>query len=738
VRDLLGEPEAPTSDQAATKDEISNTSSSLPWIYAIGALVAFSMLIYTLLPNNQVVDSNRQLGQSTISSAEIIDQALNFASRDRYFDAWLLVRDGLDKNPDHEALHAAMEEVTIPAALFTEPEGVQVSFRPYGGDEWFSLGETPLEDQRLPRGMYQWRFELAGHQTSVLAFPNPYPALLNSTGYPLYQGGDMPGVAAYVRAIDERPTIELVPATEDTNEIRVQAGVYYSGLQNRHVSLPTFWIGKFEVTNAEFAEFVDAGGYEQETFWRGLSERPWQEIVADCKDETGRSGPSTWRLGTYLPGQGSYPVGGVSWYEAAAYARFRNRQLPTMHHWGKAALSIDERASATVPTLIKFANILSGGPVPVGSSGAISTSGAHDMAGNVREWVLNPSLADKDLRLLRGSSWLGNPWMVIGFEPAPALDRSPNNGIRLARYPEDTELEGPTLAGLDRNSRDLKEIPVPDREVLDLLLDELAYAPGPVDVEVVEESEDDPRWRSERITLKSGRGSERFEVLLLIPYRAQPPWQAVVYAPGAGALFERRVTGADAATDPRFVVTGGRVLIYPEWFGTFSRQIPGQHERGPQKRELTRELTLQQRQELGRILDFVASREDLDNQRVAFMAASQGGYMVPIIATESRLRALVLQSWAPDSFKRSWHPVADAYTLASRIKLPTLLIAGRQDPYYRVDEQQLPFLNRLATPSDQIHHVTFDGVGHAPLPPAATQREVTDFLDKYLGEVTWL
>ena len=51
------------------------------------------------------------------------------------------------------------------------------------------------------------------------------------------------------------------------------------------------------------------------------------------RDSTGRPGPSTWELGTYPDGQDDWPVSGVSWYEAAAYAAFAGKTLPTVYHW---------------------------------------------------------------------------------------------------------------------------------------------------------------------------------------------------------------------------------------------------------------------------------------------------------------------------------------------------------------------------------------------------------------------
>ena len=59
-------------------------------------------------------------------------------------------------------------------------------------------------------------------------------------------------------------------------------------------------------------------------------------------DSTGRPGPATWEVGNFAAGKADYPVGGVSWYEAAAYASFRGKSLPTVYHWVRAALPSSE------------------------------------------------------------------------------------------------------------------------------------------------------------------------------------------------------------------------------------------------------------------------------------------------------------------------------------------------------------------------------------------------------------
>jgi formylglycine-generating enzyme required for sulfatase activity len=102
-------------------------------------------------------------------------------------------------------------------------------------------------------------------------------------------------------------------------------------------ALPAFWMDRYEVTNREFKLFVDAGGYRKQEYWK---ERPfvkdgralsWQQAMDEFRDQTSRPGPATWQLETYPDGAADVPVSGISWYEAAAYAEFAGKSLPTVY-----------------------------------------------------------------------------------------------------------------------------------------------------------------------------------------------------------------------------------------------------------------------------------------------------------------------------------------------------------------------------------------------------------------------
>jgi formylglycine-generating enzyme required for sulfatase activity len=170
--------------------------------------------------------------------------------------------------------------------------------------------------------------------------------------------------------------------------ILIPAGPFWMGSETgrdderpRHqVHLEAYEIDKYEVSNARYRAFIDAGGYSDAAFWSGPGwawRRRW-----------GVTQPRYWVDPTWnAPAQ---PVVGVSWFEAEAFCSFVRRRLPTEAEWEKAARGTDERA---FPWGDDWGPGKANGPngtgtVPIGAYPAgVSPFGVHDMAGNAWEWV---------------------------------------------------------------------------------------------------------------------------------------------------------------------------------------------------------------------------------------------------------------------------------------------------------------------------------------------------------------
>jgi iron(II)-dependent oxidoreductase len=208
---------------------------------------------------------------------------------------------------------------------------------------------------------------------------------------------------------------------------------YDNELPRQEVLLPSFKIDRLPATNADFAEFVEEGGYRRRELW---SDEGW-----GWRGRENWQSPLYWRLDGDVwveqrmfdegPPPADHPVTGVSWYEAEAYARFRGKRLPTEVEWEKAASWDEARARKNrfawgdaEPTraLCNF-DLQDWGTTPAGNFGAgASPYGCLDMTGNVWEWTATPFDGyagfepfpypeysqvwfDGDHRVLKGGSW---------------------------------------------------------------------------------------------------------------------------------------------------------------------------------------------------------------------------------------------------------------------------------------------------------------------------------------------
>ena len=205
------------------------------------------------------------------------------------------------------------------------------------------------------------------------------------------------------------------------------------GLENiKEEPVGDFLMDRFEVTNKDYKRFVDAGGYDHPEFWKQPfikdgKQLTFPEAMRLFADKSGKHGPSTWEVGDYPKGQDDYPVSGVSWYEAAAYAEFVGKNLPTIYHWDRAAFTW---ASAEI---VPVSNLNGNAALPVGASKSMNRFGVYDLSGNVREWCFNAS-SRAEQRFILGGGW-NDP--AYGFNDAftqSAFDRSETNGFRCIKY----------------------------------------------------------------------------------------------------------------------------------------------------------------------------------------------------------------------------------------------------------------------------------------------------------------
>jgi len=490
--------------------------------------------------------------------------------------------------------------------------------------------------------------------------------------------------------------------------------------------LDDFLIDRHEVTNEQYQKFVDAGGYQKRDFWkepfvRDGREVRWEEAKAFFVDSTGRPGPATWEGGTYSKGMEKHPVAGVSWYEAAAYANFVGESLPTAYHWTWAS------ENRWFPALIgSGSNYGNDGTKTVGAIGTLSGFGTTDMAGNVKEWCWNEYRNGK--RFILGGGFGEPTYMFRQTDAQLPWDRRPNYGFRCVK------LDSPPIAAaaarVEATFRDFsKEKPVSD-DVFKAYRGLYAYDKTELNARV-EETETTETWTREKVSFDAAYGNERVIVHVFLPRNVSPPCQAVVYFPGAMAMYDEKFAPSMIEDGLAFLLKSGRALIFPIYKSTYERRdglVPGGKPPG-----FFRDHVIMFSKDLGRSLDYLQTRRDIDSAKMAYDGFSWGGALAPVLlAVERRFKAAILSS---GGFQLRYDlPEVDGLNFATRVKVPVLMLNGRYDDIFPLESSQLPLFRLLGTPNRDKKHVIYEA-GHAELPHQDEVRESLDWLDKYLGPV---
>jgi formylglycine-generating enzyme required for sulfatase activity len=230
----------------------------------------------------------------------------------------------------------------------------------------------------------------------------------------LVGGMSLQSVGSEAAVKERQPEMVLIPGGSFTVGSAADAGHlgFHVGVDEvpRHeVALPAFYLDRCEVTNAQYATFLQATN---------------RSLPSDPKD------PDYYRWEGPLPpaGQEQHPVMYVNWYDANAYCTWAGKRLPTEEEWEKAARGADQRpwpwGSAFEPAKCNVTETGLRWSTPVGSfpDGA-SPYGVLDLCGNVAEWTASwykpypgntlqrPAFGEK-MKVARGGAWAlpAEPW----------------------------------------------------------------------------------------------------------------------------------------------------------------------------------------------------------------------------------------------------------------------------------------------------------------------------------------
>jgi eukaryotic-like serine/threonine-protein kinase len=608
---------------------------------------------------------------------------------DRPLDAVRLAREAERYAPQEVA---RLQQAWIRFSVITEPPGATIALAGYADPDGYEpLGVSPLRDVPVPAAHYRLRVEKAG----------VVPVEISTSG-------DVRG-------------LRLIPLSDAVDGmVRVPGGRYAVGIAGA-VDLPDFWIGRYEVTNREYKEFVDAGGYRTGAFWQepfvdGSRSLRFDEAMSRFVDATGRTGPATWELATYPEGLADHPVAGISWYEAAAYARFAGAGLPTIYHWFAAA-GLPEAFSS----ILRFSNFEGKGTVRVGELQGVGRWGAYDMAGNVKEWCVNVA-GGTDKRYILGGGFNEPSYQYTQGDAHDPWARDPAFGVRLLKSVGPADAASRPVPRVQGDPRSV--VPEPPA-LVDVYARLYQYDRTPLDARAESIDDSSPFWRMEAVSYDAAYGGERIPAYLFTPKHVRPPYQAVVLFPSAYATTVEASRRLDLRTFD-FIVRGGRAVLYPVYQGTFERRrgLPS----GPAG---LRDLLVQWAKDVFRSVDYLETRDDIDMERLAYYSLSMGAYFGPIpVSLEPRFKAAV---FAAGGLRYNYPPEVQPANFAPRVRVPVLFVNGREDFMTPLEAQQR-FVELIGTPPAQKKYVVLEG-GHVPSNMQGLMRETLAWLDEHFGPV---
>ncbi len=224
----------------------------------------------------------------------------------------------------------------------------------------------------------------------------------------------------------------------------ISLGEYQAGVKKDAKEIPyMYFIGKYPVTNIQFARFVKEDGYQKQEYWSAdgwdwrtgkFDSRTLEAVAQDWLEHrplAKRNMPYYWH--SIELSNPIVPIVGVNWFEAEAYCNWLSKKivavpdgytirLPLDGEWERASRGRDgreypwgegfDKAAANTWDSDSTGTGLGGTTAVCTFSQGVSPDGAWDMSGNVWEWTRSWYDEDKKYRVVRGGSWIGYQWFA--------------------------------------------------------------------------------------------------------------------------------------------------------------------------------------------------------------------------------------------------------------------------------------------------------------------------------------
>ena len=577
----------------------------------------------------------------------------------------------------------------------------------YGRDSiWNYVGKTPLDSLRVPKLWSENNFKLK---------------LVN--GESEYIGANEEFGFFNISLIQKLPK-GFILKNSKTDIFMNMPGVYLGG----NNKIPAFGVSKTEVSNQEFKSFIDSGGYKNPAYWDfptkiNGKKYSFKEGMKLFTDNYGKPGPKSWSYGEFPEGEEQFPVSGVSWYEARAYAKYRDLDLPNIYQWLDAALL--SGFTSKLPEL-KNSNYNSKKLKNINFQSE-NLSLLPNIAGNVREWVINPH--GKDRRSILGGAFNTNEYTFNSFYSLSPLDRSIQNGFRLVKNFSDKieDNDDFNIRHIERNFDD--EIDVSD-EVFEVYKSQFDYPNAPLKVKTSEVKSPNPNYSIERFEMDPPYNSEeKLYGFIVSSKEIKNKLIPIIVFPSAVAIYSDNIVLDDYfLKDRKYLLDEGYSLIIPVYYNTHDREKILKSW-WPNESEEYKNAIIKIGKDFKRVIDYLETREDLDKKKLSYMGYSWGSVTSNILlAIDDRVKSATL--FVGGLMLQKSRKEIESHLYIRRIKIPILHIVGKLDGIFEYKDSFLPWNKLIGTPEKDKHIITLEKIGHG-LPKDIMIKNQLEFLKKY-------
>tara|TARA_B100001057_G_scaffold501239_1_gene622341 strand:+ start:6020 stop:8266 length:2247 start_codon:yes stop_codon:yes gene_type:complete len=682
------------------KIEKNKTHTKYSHFFRIGNIVITSALLFLFIYFFSKSNTRKNLIENTLPKIIKAYEAGN------NFYVFNKTKNLLDEFPENELLNFYLNKVSYKINIETDIDSVSVEIKYANDSTWIEKGFLPIDSIRVP-----------------LLKTNDYQLKLIYKSFKYIANPEESGFIS-IKGIDKTPKEYVFRPAKKNKEIWFP-GIYL-GDKN---SWKGYSISKTEVSNSEYKKFLDDNGYKKPRYWDFPIEidgqiYEFENTVKIFKDKFGQFGPANWSYGKFPENQENFPVTGISWFEARAYAKYSGMNLPNIFQWLDSA-QLAGFELFTLPNT-ENSNLNSNFLREVDDERGVNYYGLKNISGNVKEWTTNPH-GDNRFAIL-GGAYFDKSYSFSSFYSLSPFDRSNGNGIRLVSSEKNEFLDEKIIEYEKRNILDENDV---SDEVFEVYKDQFNY---PYSIPIVKEKQIsgyDENYIIEKFEIETVyNNDEPLHGYIIYSKKTEGLIKPIIVFPTAGGIFKNSDSEMlkEAIMDKKHLLEEGYGLVMPVYYSTFSRKKIINTWWANESEEY-KETIIKIGKDFKRSIDYLETRNDIDIENLSYLGYSWGSITSNILlAIEKRVKTAFLAAGGiqlPKSKKEISPSI-----FVRRIDIPIMQVYGKADGFFRYEDSFIPWKKLIGTDPKNLHIIELDKVGHG-IPKDIVIKNHLSFLKKY-------